>query len=53
MGGERTYFWLSKNGYPPGFRVLCFNCNAAMHMFGICPHEYAEGSTATVASQVS
>jgi hypothetical protein len=24
-----TYFarWLKQNGYPPGYRVLCFNCN--------------------------
>jgi hypothetical protein len=34
--------WLSKSGYPPGFRVLCFSCNIARHMRGYdgrCPHE--------------
>jgi hypothetical protein len=28
-GGTRTYNWLNKNGYPPGYQVLCFNCNFA------------------------
>ena len=26
-GGSHTYAWLKKNKYPPGFRVLCHNCN--------------------------
>jgi hypothetical protein len=26
-------------GYPPGFRVLCHNCNMAIGLFGVCPHE--------------
>jgi hypothetical protein len=24
--GTRLYQWLRKNDYPPGFRVLCMNC---------------------------
>lgn len=28
IGGRgRLYLWLRNNGYPPGFRVLCPNCN--------------------------
>lgn len=27
MSGWRFYRWLEKEGYPPGYRVLCFNCN--------------------------
>lgn len=28
IGGRgRMYVWLKKNNYPPGFRVLCPNCN--------------------------
>jgi len=37
-GGMRTYLWLKRNGYPPGFRVLCRNCNAAYGESGCCPH---------------
>lgn len=25
--GGKTYHWLIKNGFPAGFRVLCWNCN--------------------------
>jgi hypothetical protein len=25
-GGYRLYLYLKRNGYPKGFRVLCFNC---------------------------
>lgn len=39
-GGE-FYSWLKRQGYPPGFQVLCFNCNSGRHMNGgVCPHEY-------------
>jgi len=36
--GTRFYTWIRKNGYPPGFRVLCHNCNQAIGSFGCCPH---------------
>lgn len=26
-GGSGLYIWLKHNGYPPGYRVLCYNCN--------------------------
>jgi len=38
-GGGEIYRWLKKNGYPPGYRVLCYNCNTA-RLNGPCPvHE--------------
>lgn len=30
---------LRNQGYPPGFAVLCFNCNCAKGLYGECPHE--------------
>lgn len=39
-GGGGFYTWLKKNGYPPGFRVLCHNCNMGRQLNGgICPHD--------------
>ncbi len=32
------YRWLTNNGFPPGFRVLCMNCNFALGYHGYCPH---------------
>ena len=29
--GYKFYSWLKKEGYPPGYRVLCFNCNVKDH----------------------
>lgn len=37
--GTSFYRWLINNKFPPGFQVLCFNCNCAKGHFGICPHE--------------
>lgn len=36
-GGYRFYQWLKREGFPSGFRVLCWNCNHGMRMGG-CPH---------------
>ena len=38
--GTGFYCWLKKNNYPPGFQVLCFNCNLGRAINGgICPHK--------------
>lgn len=38
--GPRLYKWLIEQGFPPGFRVLCINCNyGAKWNKGICPHQ--------------
>lgn len=31
--------WLVLNGFPDGFQILCFNCNMAKHLLGVCPHQ--------------
>lgn len=36
--GRGVYHDLKKHNYPPGFRVLCFNCNCSLGYFGYCPH---------------
>lgn len=39
-GGNAFYRFLRKAGYPQGYQVLCFNCNAGKHLNnGICPHK--------------
>jgi hypothetical protein len=39
-GGGQFYQWLIRNAYPPGFQVLCWNCNAGRHINGgTCPHQ--------------
>jgi hypothetical protein len=37
--GTTMYLWLRNNGFPPGFQVLCCNCNRAKQVLGICPHQ--------------
>ena len=32
------YRYLEKEGFPPGYRVLCHNCNLALGFYGYCPH---------------
>ena len=37
--GRSFYLWLKKNDYPPGYQVLCWNCNCGRSTNnGICPH---------------
>lgn len=37
--GSQFYRWLKNNGFPKGFRVLCFNCNIGRALNGgVCPH---------------
>lgn len=42
MKGGGTYIcrWIRKNGFPPLFQVLCYNCNIGKARNGnICPHK--------------
>lgn len=40
IGRGSLYRWLKRHNYPPGFRVLCFNCNCGReYNGGICPHK--------------
>lgn len=38
-GGYKFYKWIVDNNYPPGFRILCHNCNFTRGIYGYCPHE--------------
>jgi hypothetical protein len=38
--GNQLYIWLRTNNYPPGFQVLCSNCNRGkFRNGGVCPHQ--------------
>lgn len=37
---QSLYHWLKDHGFPPGFQVLCRNCNWGKHVNGgVCPHQ--------------
>ncbi len=38
-GGSSLYRWLVRNGFPPGFAVLCANCNASKRNREACIHQ--------------
>jgi len=38
QGGKNFYTWLRAHNYPPGFQVLCYNCNCAKRQSPECPH---------------
>jgi hypothetical protein len=33
---KSLYVRLRQEGYPPGYQLMCFNCNAAKHIEGGC-----------------
>lgn len=37
-GGDKLYVNLRVRGYPAGYQVLCWNCNLAKSIVGVCPH---------------
>lgn len=40
LKGYQFYRWLKKNNFPPGFQVLCINCNLGrFRNGGVCPHQ--------------
>lgn len=40
--GQRFAYWLKAHGFPPGYQVLCHNCNMAKGFYGRCPHSGRE-----------
>lgn len=48
IGKRDLVYWLHKNNFPPGFRVLCYNCNCSLGFRGYCPHQ---SSTTTASSE--
>lgn len=39
VAAKNIYQWLKTNHFPPGFRVLCSNCNQGYRKLGVCPHQ--------------
>src|SRR5437870_9998304 len=38
-GGSGLYRWLVRRGFPPGYAVLCMNCNVSKGKHGVCAHK--------------
>ena len=38
-GGVSLSIYLRKRGWPPGYRILCYNCNCATAFVKVCPHQ--------------
>ena len=42
LTGHRLRAWMRQHGFPPGFQILCWNCNCGRAFNGgVCPHEAA------------
>jgi hypothetical protein len=39
LSGDKLLRLLRSQGWPPGYRTLCWNCNSARAILGQCPHE--------------
>lgn len=38
--GEQLYRWLIRHNFPPGFQILCMNCQwGKRNNNGVCPHQ--------------
>ena len=37
VGSGNMLYWIIKNNYPKGFRILCHNCNMSLGIFGYSP----------------
>lgn len=42
LTGRGIYRRLRREGFPPGYQVLCWNCNAAKHHLGECGCKVSE-----------
>jgi len=39
MAGVKLLWWIKRNNFPKGFRILCYNCNCGRAKNeGVCPH---------------
>lgn len=45
----KVYAQLRREGFPPGYRILCWNCNWAYRLAGACPHQEERGRELRVA----
>jgi hypothetical protein len=49
--GTQIYWWLKKQGYPKdAYQLLCFNCNCAKGLRGMCPHQKIGGELSLVSA---
>ncbi len=39
MPGGGLIFRLKRDNFPPGYRILCYNCNCVRGHYPKCPHE--------------
>lgn len=47
IGSGAILRWLILNNFPPGFQILCYNCNMAKQFCGgVCPHQVEVTTTA-------
>jgi hypothetical protein len=44
--GSDFYRWIIKNNFPPGYAILCMNCNFAKGKYGYCPHQKTKAAVA-------
>jgi len=42
LSGYQLYAVLRQKGFPSGYQVLCYNCNQAKEVYGVCPHQWIE-----------
>jgi hypothetical protein len=35
---QQVFRHLVRDGFPPGYRTLCHNCNMSLGLYGYCPH---------------
>jgi uncharacterized Zn finger protein (UPF0148 family) len=40
--GSAFYYWLVKHNFPPGYQVLCHNCNSSKAKHGVCIHNVSK-----------
>tara|TARA_Y100000590_G_C15260568_1_gene841073 strand:+ start:81 stop:662 length:582 start_codon:yes stop_codon:yes gene_type:complete len=36
---SNTYKWIINHDFPPGYQILCMNCNWGRRINGTCPHQ--------------
>ena len=47
--GRQIYDWIVNNNFPPGFRVLCWNCNSSRHInHGVCEHQISRHKVVSI-----
>lgn len=39
MSGTEFLYFLRRENFPAGIRILCWNCNCSYGYYGFCPHQ--------------